>query len=106
MSQRLKLHKIFTDLLGTTGKEVTRVYFQPPSNIEMKYPAIVYSRSRMHELRANNKLYRNQTGYMVTVIDPNPDSLIPDRVLNLPLCRFVRHYTANNLNHDVFDIYY
>ena len=101
MSKRLELHNLLVEALGSRN-----VYFQPPASITMKYPAIVYTRSRQHTLRANNKLYKQQTGYMVTVIDPNPDSMIPDRVLELPLCSHSRSYTANNLNHDVFDIYY
>lgn len=44
--------------------------------------------------------------YELTVIDKNPDSDILDRVASLPMCAFERHYTADNLNHDVYNIYY
>jgi hypothetical protein len=43
---------------------------------------------------------------MITIIDANPDSDIPAKVGNLPLCKFNRHYTADNLNHDVYNVYY
>jgi len=40
------------------------------------------------------------------VIDKDPDSEIPGMVAKLPLCKFVRHYTTDNLNHDVYRLYY
>jgi hypothetical protein len=101
MDQRLKLHDLLCAALGSEN-----VYFQPPSAGGMKYPCIVYSRTQINMKFAGNLLYNHKNGYTVTVIDPNPDSLIPDKVLNLPYCRFDRHYTADNLNHDVFNIYY
>jgi hypothetical protein len=101
MGQRLSLHQILVVLLGTNN-----VYFQPPSTVKMKYPCIVYRRNKIDEKRANNRLYLHKHGYQIMVIDENPDSTIPDKVLSLPLCSFDRHYTADNLNHDVFNIYY
>lgn len=101
MSRRQELHAILVDLLGTGN-----VYFQPPSTVKMKYPCIVYNRSSIDTRFANNQLYNHQYNYTVTVIDSNPDSDIPDRIIRLPLCRFDRHYTADNLNHDVFNVYY
>lgn len=101
MTKRLGLHDILVATLGSPN-----VYFQPPSTVNMDYPCIVYSRSRIDEKRADNKMYSYTKAYTVTVIDPNPDSSIPDKVLALPLCSFDRHFTANNLNHDAFNIYY
>ena len=43
---------------------------------------------------------------MVTVIDSDPDSKIVNRVSMLPYCYFDRHYVQDNLNHDVFEIYF
>lgn len=106
MSRRLELHDIFIDILGTRDQVESRVYFQPPETLKMKYPCIVYRRSRVDPKHANDELYNYSMGYMVTVIDPDPDSEIPYKVLNLPLCRQDRYYTTDNLNHDVFNIYY
>ena len=53
-----------------------------------------------------NNVYSQKKSYEVTVIDKNPDSMIVDRVSKLPYCSHNRHYTADNLNHDVFIIYY
>ena len=101
MGKRLELHEILVDTLGARD-----VYFQPPSSVQMKYPCIVYSRSRIDTKHANNRLYKYYKAYTVTVIDQDPDSGTLDRVLKLPHCRFDRHFTADNLNHDVFTIYY
>jgi hypothetical protein len=82
------------------------VYFQPPSNFVMQYPCIVYGRDRARTLHANNNVYRHVKGYQVTVISQEPDDTLPDKVAGLPLCSFDRHYTADNLNHDVFILYF
>lgn len=44
--------------------------------------------------------------YTVTIIDRNPDSAIPNKVAELPLCSFNRFYTADNLNHFVYNLYF
>jgi hypothetical protein len=101
MSRRLEFHQILKEVLGSD-----HVYFQPPADVKMKYPAIVYKRQAIDAKLADDQLYGTVTGYMVSVIDTNPDSEIPGKILELPMSRFNRHYTANNLNHDIFSIYY
>jgi hypothetical protein len=101
MGQRLKLQALLEALLGSRN-----VYFQPPPNISMKYPAIVYKRDDANTLFANNKLYHDKKRYQVTVIDRDPDSVIPERVKELPLCSFDRFYIADDLNHDVFQLFF
>lgn len=82
------------------------VYFQPPENIKLTYPCIVYRRDSANTQFADNRPYRNKKRYQVMVIDQDPDSPIPDKVADLPLCTFDRHYTAEYLNHDVFNLYF
>ena len=84
----------------------SNVYFQPPESIKMKYPCIIYELDDYVKLYANNKTYNLTKRYSVTVVDKNPDSDIKDLVAELPLCRFIRSYMADNLNHYVFEIYY
>ena len=72
----------------------------------MQYPCIVYQRYNGVSLFADNAPYHHTVGYQVQVIDPDPDSAIPDKVAALPLCRHNRFFVANNLNHDVFNLYY
>lgn len=101
MDSRLELHEILCDVLGSR-----HVYFQPPSSVKMVYPAIVYSRNSISNDFANNLVYKQSLGYTVTVIDEDPDSDIVEKISRLPMCRFDRHFTSDNLNHDVFTIYY
>ena len=101
MSNRLKLHELLCETLGSR-----QVYFQPPESVQMKYPAIVYSRNRIDNEHANDGVYMQSPSYSITVIDKNSDSEIVERVSRLPMCRFDRRFTADNLNHDTFTVYY
>lgn len=101
MPSRLELHEIFCDILGSRN-----VYYQPPESVKMQYPAIVYSRANIDNSFADNDVYRQSHVYNLTVIDYDPDSEIVSAVSKLPRCRFDRHYAYNNLNHDVFTIYF
>lgn len=101
MHLREELQDLLEALLGSG-----EVYFQPPPTVQMVYPCIVYGRTNAKTEFANNNPYLYEKQYLITVIDKNPDSLIPDKVALLPKCLFDRHYTADNLNHDVFNMYF
>lgn len=95
------LQLLLEDILGSEY-----VYFQPPANVRMKYPAIVYSLDDIDDLKADNDRYVRNKSYQVTVIDKDPDSEIADRVSDLQYCSFERAYAADNLNHFVFRVFY
>lgn len=101
MGSRLNLQNLLEELLGSRN-----VYFQPPASVSMKYPAIVYSRNDLENWHANNNVYAQTTAYSVTVIDEDPESEYVRKVSQLPMCTFDRHYVAENLNHDVFTLYF
>lgn len=101
MNKRLELHNKLKEILGSSF-----VYFQPPESIRLSYPCIIYSINRIDTKHADNKPYLNTKSYTVTIIDKDPDSIIPDKFLNLPLCKFDRFFTSDNLNHWVFNLYY
>jgi hypothetical protein len=101
MASRLNLQTELENLLGSRN-----VYFQPPADVLMKYDAIRYSRKIIQNRFANNSVYNQRDCYELVVIYKDPDSDLPRKISRLPLCSFDRHYTANNLNHDVFTIYY
>lgn len=101
MARRVDLQAILEDVLGSR-----QVYFQPPANVQMKYPCILYIRDASDTKFAGNSQYRYTKRYQVTVIDSDPDSEIPDKVAALPMCTFNRFYVADNLNHDVFNLYF
>ena len=102
MDQRLRLQGILEEVMDGAGN----VYFQPPSNIVMTYPCIVYSRDRASALHADNQAYRYTKLYSVTYIARDPDSTTPDEIGRLPLCTFSRHFTTEGLHHDVFNLYF
>ena len=99
--RRLELQAILEELLGSRN-----VYFQPPEAVKMQYDAIRYSRSRIENSFANNHVYKQDDAYEVIAIYRDPDSDLPRKLSKLPKCRFDRHYIEDNLNHDVFTLYY
>lgn len=82
------------------------VYFQPPSNVKMVYPCIVYSRSKIDGKHADNNVYKIGVQYTVTVIYTDPDSDLPFKIATIPTAKHADHFTADNLYHDVFTIYF
>lgn len=101
MANRLDLHTLLEELLGSKN-----VYFQPPTSVKMKYPAIRYSRSDIDNVHAGNSVYKQNHAYEVIVIYKDPDSMLPMHISQMPLCKFDRHYVADNLYHDVFTLYF
>ena len=103
MASRLNLHEDFCGILASRN-----AYFQPPASVQINYsiPAIIYSLSEVGKLYANNDMYKSLTAYTVTLIDKNPDTKYLELILRLPYCSFDRFYTADNLNHWVFTLYY
>lgn len=101
MATRIELQTALEALLGSNN-----VYYQPPESIKLSYPAIIYSRKEIVNIHADNSVYGQSLRYEITVIDKNPDSEIVMKVSRLTSCKFDRHFKSDNLNHDVFTIYY
>ena len=101
MGQRVKLQQILEEILGSKN-----VYYQPPENVRMNYPAIRYSKESIDSKFANNSKYINTKRYQITFIDRRPDNSAIDKILNLPLSSYDRHFISDNLHHDVITIYY
>lgn len=100
--RRYELHSKLVELLGSD-----QVYFRDPGKVAMKYPAIVYSTSDIYLEHADDIVYRNTTRYDVTLIDKDPDSDLPDKMIeSFEYCRFSRYFVADNLNHFLFNLYY
>lgn len=101
MASRLKLQEKLEELLGSKN-----VYYQPPASVAMSYPAICYSKIKPDIKRANDKIYLKINCYEIIVISKRPDEPVIGEIENLQNCRWDRHYTADNLNHDVLTLYY
>lgn len=99
MAPRLELQALLEDI-------VENVYFQPPTNVQLVYPCIVYERDFADTKFADDKPYSHTVRYMIMVIDRNPDSPILAQVAALPMCVFSRYYSVANLNHNVYNIFF
>jgi hypothetical protein len=99
--RRLELQSTLETLLGTSN-----VYFQPPPNVVMQFPAIVYKRDNARTVFADDNPYAVHRRYLVTLITANPDDPAWEKLASLPQCLHERQFAANNLNHDVFNLYF
>lgn len=98
---RLNLQTKLEELLGSHN-----VYYQPPENLKMEYPAIRYSKSDMEDIYASNKKYISMDVYDLVVISKKPDNPVIKKLLELPYSEFDRHYVVDGLNHDIIRIFY
>lgn len=102
MANRIKLHEKLCTLLGSR-----QVYYQQPETNKMAYPAIVYDRSRIEQVFANDKTYLGRKQYTLTLIYEDPDSDLPDKILaGFSLISHNRAFNADNLHHDVYELYW
>ena len=83
-----------------------KVYFQPPASMTMVYPCIVYQRDPGSSKFANNLPYNYEQQYQVSLISRSPDEAVKQKLAALPKSSHARFYVADNLNHDVFSIYF
>ncbi len=76
---RLNLHEKLCEFIGNRN-----VYFEPPSEMKLKYPGIVYHVDDKVTKTANNRNYIINTVYNVTVITTDPDdaNAMADRFLD------------------------
>lgn len=102
MDRRPRLHQFLKSLFDTTP----HVYHQRPSNGKLEYPCILYKISGFPDEHADNLRYFEYREWELTVIDPDPDSKLREKVAELKWCRFVQSYVSDNLNHFVFSLYY
>ena len=98
---RKQLHEELCEVLGSRN-----CYFSPPST--MKYPCIKYEEARPMVNHADNIRYRFMKCWVLTIIDEDADSEIPDMLRDhfKHYLSFDRFYPADNLNHWVFTLYY
>ena len=101
-ARRLLLHEELCELLGSRA-----VYYQPPESLKMDYPCIRYSGSGFDTMYADNRPYKTIKRYEGIIITPDPDSDIPELMLNqFEMCNVSSTYVANNLYHHPFTLYY
>lgn len=95
------------ELQEKLSKLVPNVYFQPPSNVRMTYPAIVYSLDKVHALRADNWTYVRCFCYTVTFISSKYDEAKILEILDaFEMISLNRTFVSDNLYHTVFQLYF
>ncbi len=100
IDRRIELQKLLERLLQSEN-----VYFQRPQNTKMQYPCIMFERSTGETAFADNDPYRFNERYRVTVIDRDPDNPVIEKIARLRTAIYDRHFNADGLNHDVFNLY-
>jgi hypothetical protein len=93
---------IFLHELGAVPDD--NIYFEPPENTKIKYPALIYELSNMPTKFADNNPYNVKHSYTVTYITNNPDSEYIDILANL--MKFDRVFVSDDMYHYVYSIYY
>lgn len=99
--RRYDLQKRLVDILGSPN-----VYYQPPANVKMSYPCIVYDLGDIETRHANDSLYQHMSRYQVTVITRDPDSELPLRLLQMRYVSFDRTFVVDGLTHTSFILYH
>ena len=102
-NRRLELQAKLQEYIGDDHK----VYFQPPESLKLTYPCFVYSLSSIDTRYADGIAYNMGSRYNVIYITAKNDESIPYDLPNaFEYCSFDRSYSADNLNHYSFTLYY
>lgn len=98
--QRIDLQSLLESILGSRN-----VYFQPPT--KMVYPCIMYERANAFTDKADNINYQTAMRYTLTLIGKVADNQeLVEQIMSIPYCTYERSYKADNLYHDVFNLYW
>lgn len=99
-ARELELHDILL-------QNCPNVYLQVPSNMQMKYPCIKYSKGVGAKQFGNDRVYLDIQAWDITVIDRNPDSTIATKLeSDLQYCTIQQRYVVDGLNHTTLKLYY
>lgn len=97
----------YKDLLYLLRQAVQhdRVYFQPPENLKIGYPAIVFHLSNIEIDHASDAPYKGTKEYSVTLITKDPEPDVIDEILKIPYSSLDTTYISDGMNHFVFTVY-
>ena len=98
-----QLQEILQEIMGPNHK----VYFQPPENLKLSYPCIVFGRNDAYVHHADNNPYMMSKRYSVTLMTKSADNdVYLDKILELPMCSFEREFKSDGIVHELFNIYF
>ena len=104
--RRLKL----SDELHSLG--IDNVYYQPPSNVRMQYPCIVYKPHLPEEVKADNDTYIEHTAWDIQFIRTYNDRIITNSAIERFKSHFKRKrqtrtgFVMDHLLYDDFILYF
>lgn len=99
--------RTYKDLLNMLRQAVQhdQVYFQPPENLKIGYPAIVFHLSKIEIDHASDVPYKGAKEYSVTLITKDPEPDVIDEILKIPYSSLDTTYISDGMNHFVFTVY-
>ena len=101
MDRRLQLQKRLEEILGSRN-----VYFQPPNDLVLKYPCIVYHLEGGTTRFADNNPYRFNKRYQVTYITRDTrETEIPEKLAMMHMTTLNNWNATNGLNHYNYTTY-
>lgn len=105
---RQALHDILCEIIGAPFPgEDDHCYFEPPDGKDMNYPCIKYNYTNDQDVFADNIHYQRSKRYTVTIIDEDPDSEIPNKLIErFPYCSSDRNFDSDGLSHFVYTLFY
>ena len=95
------MNNIYTLLTEIVGENV---YFNPPPNLTIKYPCVVYSINDILNKNASDKVYKQNIKYDCTLISKNVDDPLLKELSKINTFKYSRHYVADGLHHYAFVI--
>lgn len=99
--RRLELHQKLAALLGSAN-----VYHQPPENLALRFPAIIYERVDYDVEYADNIPYHATRKWQISVVSQEPSNPVVDSLMEWPTADFKTSYVVDRMRHDVVNIYY
>lgn len=99
MGRRIDLHNELKQICSN-------VYFQPPENLSISYPCIVYRRDGITPRHADDHPYVLDCRYTIVYVSQSPDDDAVFLLARLPRCSAKSFYTSDNLYHYPFTIIY
>ena len=101
MGSRQELALILKDVM-----EDNATYFQPPEDVKLIYPCLIYTLQSLEHRTANDAKYNKYRRYTLLLISRDKDEPLVDKIEDLPFCSHQNHYVSDNLYHDAFTLYY
>lgn len=102
-----ELEALLGDYVARMDDGSLAILFQPPENVKLRYPCVIYEYDSDYFRHADDRGYLSRQRYDVLVIDRDPDTELPAMIVNhFAYCSHNSRYAADNLIHDSISLYY